>query len=60
MGLHDESHEPLLARRGESFQIAFQDSLERLLVLPIRMKRRQRFYAVDGESKLNIHGLLGP
>ena len=54
------SSSPFLAGRRKRFHIAFEHGLERLLVLPFRVLRRQRLDAVEGERELEIHRLLGP
>ena len=41
-------------------EIAREEGLERLLLFPFRMLRRERFDAVESERELEIHRLLGP
>ena len=50
----------LLAGRRERLHVAFEQRLERLLGLPLRMLRRQRLDAIEREGELEIDRLLGP
>ena len=54
------SSDGLLAAGQRALQVAREDRLERLLVLPLRMLRRQRLDAVEREGELEVHRLLGP
>ena len=49
-----------LACRGDGFAIAFEHAFEGLLLLPLRMLRRQRLDAVEREGELHVDRLLRP
>ena len=49
-----------LSGSAEGRHIAFEHRLERLLVLPFRMLRRQRLDPIEGERELDVNGLLDP
>jgi hypothetical protein len=53
-------HDGRFATRQHPFEVAGQEGLERLLVLPLRMLGRQRFDAVEAKDQLEIHRLLDP
>ena len=55
-----ELHQPLLAGGGQRLQVAVEHGLERLLVLPVRVLRRERLDAVEDEGELDVHRLLDP
>ena len=42
------------------FHVAPKQRGERLLLLPLRMQRREKLHAVEREQELKIHRLLGP
>ena len=50
----------VLAAGERAFHVALEQRGERLLVLPLRMLRRERLHAVEREEQLEIHRLLGP
>ena len=50
----------MLARGRECSHVTLQRGFEGLPVLPLRMLRRQRPDAVDGEEELEVDGPLGP
>ena len=56
----DDLHQAPFAGCGQRFHVAFEHGLERLLVLPARVLRRQRLDAVEREGELDIHRLLDP
>ena len=49
-----------LAAVGERFHVAAQNALERLLLSPLRVLRRERFHPIERERDLHVDGLLGP
>jgi hypothetical protein len=49
-----------LAGGREAFHVAGENGLVRLLVLPLRMLRRERLDAVEREQELEVHRLLAP
>ena len=53
-------HQRGLAASERAFQIAREDRLERLLLLPLGMLRREFLDPVEGEMNLEIQRLLGP
>ena len=57
---HDDFEQRVLAAGQRAFHIALEQRGERLLVLPLRMLRREGLDAVEGEEHLEIHRLLGP
>lgn len=60
MGLHDELYETLFACCRERLHVALEYRLERLFVLPFRMGRSLRLYAVEREGELGIHWMFDP
>ncbi len=56
----DDLQQPLLAGRADCFHVAFEDSLERLLLLPLRMLRGHRPDPVKGEGNLEVDRLFRP
>ena len=60
VGRHDDFQQALLAGCGKRLHVALEHRLERLLVFPFRMLRRQRLDAVEREGELEIHRLLAP
>ena len=50
----------VLAASQRGLHVALEQRGERLLVLPLRMLRRERLHAVEREEQLEIHRLLGP
>ena len=57
---HDDLEHRLLPAGQRGFQVALEQRGERLLVLPLRMLRRERLHPVEREDQLEIHRLLGP
>src|SRR5688572_12881815 len=55
-----ELEQSTLASGGHGLHVAVEDSLERLLLLPLWMLRRQGFDAIERERNLNVDRLLGP
>ena len=60
VGGHDDLDHRLLAAGERGFHVALEQRGERLLVLPLRMLRRERLHAVEREEELEIHRLLAP
>ena len=60
MGGGDYLQDAVHAAGGEGLAIAFEHRLERLLLLPLRMLRRQALHLVQGEEHLEVHRLLAP
>ena len=50
----------LLALRRQRFEVAFENCLERLLVLPFGIFWRKLLDPVERERHLHVHGLLAP
>ena len=57
---HDDFDHRLLAAGERAFHVALEQRGERLLVLPLRMLRRERLHPVEREDQLEIHRLLAP
>ena len=53
-------HQAVFACRGDGLAVAFENPLERLLLLPLGMLRRQGLDAVKREGKLHVDWLLRP
>ena len=50
----------MFAARAHALHVAGQQRLERLLVLPLRVHRRQLLHAVHRKQELEVQGLLSP
>ena len=48
------------AASERGFHVAPKQRGERLLLLPLRVSRRENLHAVEREQELKIHRLLGP
>ena len=57
---HDDLDQRRLSAGQHGLQVALEKRLERLLVLPFGMLRRQRLDAVEGERELDVDRLLAP
>jgi len=57
---HDQFYQRVLATGSDGFEVAFERSLKRLFVLPLGVRRRQRFDPAEGEDHLNVHRFFGP
>jgi hypothetical protein len=60
VGDGDDLDDALLATRRDRFHVAFEDALERLLILPLRVLRRQLAGAIERKQHLEVRRLLRP
>lgn len=60
MGRHNEFHNAFLSGGHYGFHVAFENTLEGLRCLPLRMAGGELLDAVESEGELNVHGLLNP
>jgi hypothetical protein len=56
----DNLHESLHSRGPDRLHVAFQQRLERLFRLPLRVFRRQFLHPIEGEQDLRVHGVFDP
>ena len=60
VGGDHQFEQAVLAGFRQGFHVALERRLERLLVLPFGMTRRERLHAVQRERELKVHRLFRP